>query len=648
MKSALLLIDLQRDFLASANLQPPASSVTQRAAELLQACRQRGIPVIHIWTTVEREKDHRLPHWRELKRWMCVAGTPGHETPNELSPLAGETIVHKTGFNPFANGELEKILRSTGVDSVILAGVHLHACVRTAACESLERNLQVFVAEQAVASNDPTHAAATRRWLAARCVTFESTDALLNRLDGFEPKKSFHYSPRQIDEILFEIHNTPADEIATAAEAAQNAQPHWRRKSLAERQQILDTIAQRLISASDDLARQIALELGKPIRHAREEIHRAAANIQDVIKRAAISSAPRREPAGWLRHEPVGVIGIITAWNNPVAITLGKIAPALVYGNTVVWKPAPAAAHISQALTQLFYGLPPDTVRLVTGNATTAQAVAANENIDALTLTGSLSAGHAIQEICARRIVPLQMELSGNNAAIVWRDANFAAAAEQIAWGAFAFAGQRCTANRRVIVHSGDFEKFLAALESATARLRWGDPLEAETEIGPVLNSTKRDELNSLIALAQNDGAAHRVVLPQSERAAEPWVRAGAYAQPVITCCDQPEHQLVQEETMSPLLVVQRADDFDHALALCNGVRHGLIASLFSNSAELQKMFLGEARAGVLKLNSSTAGVDITLPFGGWKSSGLGPPEHGDSDVQFYTRMQAVYGVDKI
>jgi acyl-CoA reductase-like NAD-dependent aldehyde dehydrogenase len=648
MKFALLLIDLQRDFLASANLQPAAPLVITRAAQLLQACRQRRIPVIHVWTTVERETDRRLPHWREQKRWMCVARTPGHETPGQLQPLADETIVHKTGFNPFANGELEKILRDRGCDSVILAGVHLHACVRTVAVESLERDFHVFIAEQAVASNDPIHAAATRRWLAARCVAFESTDGLLNRLDGLESKKSFHHSPRQTDEILFEVPNASADEVAAAAQAAQTAGSTWRRTPLAERQQILDTIAQRLIAVSEDFARQVALELGKPIRHAREEIHRAAANIRDVNRHAASSSAPRHEPAGWLRHEPVGVIGIITAWNNPVAIPLGKIAPALVYGNTVVWKPAPAATRISQALTQLFYDLPADAVRLVPGNATTAQVVAANEHIDALTLTGSLTAGHAIQEICARRMVPLQMELSGNNAAIVWRDADFAAAAEQIARGAFAFAGQRCTANRRVIIHSGDFEKFLAALDAATARLRWGDPLEPETEIGPVLNSAKRDELDSLIALAKSKGAVHRLLYPQSARAAEPWARSGAYAQPVIACCDKPEHLLVQEETMSPLLVVQRADDFDHALALCNGVRHGLIASLFSNSAELQKMFLGEALAGVLKLNSSTAGVDITLPFGGWKSSGLGPPEHGDSDIQFYTRMQAVYGAEKL
>ena len=189
---------------------------------------------------------------------------------------------------------------------------------------------------------------------------------------------------------------------------------------------------------------------------------------------------------------------------------------------------------IAIALMGLFRdsGFPADAVRLVTGDHTTAQLVAADKNVSAVTLTGSLAAGHAIQEICARRILPLQMELSGNNAAIVWRDADFASAAEQVAWGAFAFAGQRCTANRRVIVHTEDFENFLTALKTATARLRWGDPLEPETEIDSVLNTTKRDELESLIALARTDGATHQVIYPEADRAAEPWAKSGAYAQP--------------------------------------------------------------------------------------------------------------------
>jgi acyl-CoA reductase-like NAD-dependent aldehyde dehydrogenase/nicotinamidase-related amidase len=648
MKSALLLIDLQQDFLSSAELQPAAPVLIGRAAELLRACREQKLPIIHVWTTVDREKDIRLPHWRAQKRWMCVAGTPGHETPESLRPLAGESIVHKTGFNPFASGELDQILLAAHCDSVILCGLHLHACVRTAAVESLERNLKVVIAEDAIASNDPIHAAATRRWLAARCVSFQPLGTVFSSPD--HSKNWQHRSPRQTDEILFEVPNATTNEISSATQAALNASHQWRRTSFEQRQQTLNAIAQKLTGMADELARQIAIDLGKPIRHAREEIHRTSANIQDVIRRAPAASAPKRETAGWLRHESVGVVALISAWNNPVAIPLGKIAPALIYGNTVVWKPAPAATRISETLMRVFHesGLPADTVRLVTGDHTTAQFLAADKNIHAVTLTGSLAAGHAIQEICARRILPLQMELSGNNATIVWRDADFKTAAEQIAWGAFAFAGQRCTANRRVIVHADDFEKFLTELDSAAARLPWGDPLEPETEIGPVLNAGKRDELGSLVALAKSDGAPHRVIYPHSRRATEPWVKAGAYAQPVIVCCDDPMHAPVQEETMSPLLVVQRANDFSQAIALCNGVRHGLIASLFSNHADLRKQFLAEAHAGILKFNSSTAGVDITLPFGGWKASGLGPPEHGDGDIQFYARMQAVYGLDKL
>ena len=345
-----------------------------------------------------------------------------------------------------------------------------------------------------------------------------------------------------------------------------------------------------------------------------------------------------------MRRLPLGVVGIISAWNNPVAIPLGKIAPALAYGNTVVWKPAPAGAKIAQALMSLLHaaGVPTGAVQLVLGDHVTAQQIAADENVNAVTLTGALAAGQAMQEICARRFVPLQAELSGNNAAIVWDDADLADAAGKIAWGAFAFAGQRCTANRRVIIRAAQFENFFTALEKATARLPWGDPLDAATEIGPLIYPAKVAEQAALVAAAVSDGTAHRVAQPH---ALADWMAAGNYAAPVIVGCDAPASALVQDETMSPLLVVQRADDFEHALSLCNGVRHGLMAALFTGSRPLQEKFLTEARAGVLKFNTATAGVDVSLPFGGWKASGLGPPEHGTGDVQFFTQPQAVYGV---
>jgi len=364
-----------------------------------------------------------------------------------------------------------------------------------------------------------------------------------------------------------------------------------------------------------------------------------------VIRRAAAFDRQTCETAGRVRRQPLGVVALISPWNNPVAIPVGKIVPALVYGNPVVWKPAPAATRISQAILKLLHGVgvPTNAVRLLPGDHLTAQQLATNKDIDAVTLTGSAAAGYAIQEICARRFIPLQAELSGNNAAIVWDDVDLPHAAAQIARGAFGFAGQRCTANRRVIVSRRNFGNLWRELRRAAKKLVWGDPLDKATDLGPVIHTGKRDEHTALIHDAKKSGALHRVEWLFAGRARERWVKAGAYAQPVMVGCDRPEHPLVKEETMSPLLVVQRADDFDQALELCNGVRHGLAAALFSHSVRRQQKFLAEARAGILKLNSATAGVDVTLPFGGWKASGLGPPEHGEGDRQFYARIQTIY-----
>ena len=649
MNPTLLLVDLQGDFLDSNRLQPSRENLVAQTAALLRDCRRKNIPVIHLWTTVDRANDRRLPHWKKLGRWRCAAGTDGHKTPAPLQPLANETIIQKTGFNGFAGGGLDAALQKLGCDTLILAGLHLHACVRTAAVEGLERGLRVFIAENAVASDDPVYAAATRRWLAERSVEFASASEILSRHAGNLPAKLVHYSPRETKKALFEIAIAGADEIFLATKAALIAFENWRRQKLDRRREVLEKFAFRLEKAAPELARQMAVEIGKPVSHGLEETGRAAANIRDVIRRAAAFEFQRREAAGLVRHEPVGVIALISPWNNPVAIPVGKIAPALIYGNTVVWKPAPAATKISEAVLALLHesGLPENNVQVLTGDHTTAQKLAADENVGAVTLTSSAHAGFAIQEICARRFLPLQAELSGNNAAIVWDDADLPSAAAQIVWGAFGFAGQRCTANRRVIVSRAKFEVFWRELKIAAEKLRWGDPLENATDIGPVIHAGIRDEQSALIQAAQDSGAAGRIEFLFESRAKELRAKTGAYAQPVIVCCDEPKHPLVQEETMSPLLVVQRAENFEQALELCNGVRHGLAAALFSQSFELQQKFLAEAQAGILKINSATAGADVSLPFGGWKMSGLGPPEHGEADRIFYTRMQAVYGVGR-
>jgi acyl-CoA reductase-like NAD-dependent aldehyde dehydrogenase/nicotinamidase-related amidase len=650
MKPALLLVDLQGDFLDSTGLQPAPECIVSQTAALLRGCRQKKIPVIHVWTTIHRADDRRMPHWKATNRWHCVLGTPGHETPAQLQPSDNETVVNKSGFNGFADGRLDAALQKINCETVIIAGIQLHTCVRTLATESLERGLRIFIPEDAVGTNDPVLAAATRRWLAERGVEFITAAEVLSRLDGNTPSKLVHRSPRETAKILFEIPVAGMDEIAATALSAQKAWKIWRQTNLNLRSKILDKTALRLDAAAPDLARQMAIEIGKPVSQGLEEVRRAAENIRDVIRRAAAFEFQEREVAGLLRHQPLGVVAVISPWNNPVAIPVGKIAPALIYGNTVVWKPAPAATAISAAILGLLResGVPDGAVQILTGDHATAQRLAADENISAVTLTGSALAGFAVHEVCARRFLPFQAELSGNNAAIVWDGADLSHAAARIAFGAFGFSGQRCTANRRVIVKETLFDDFFARLKVEAEKLKWGDPLQESTHIGPVIHAGKREELIGLVSVAQKSGAARRVEFLFESCASEPWVKAGAYAQPVIVCCDDPAHPLVQEETMSPLLVVQRAARFEEALKLCDGVRHGLAAALFSDSAALQEQFLAEARAGILKINSATAGVDVSLPFGGWKTSGYGPPEHGAGDRLFYTRMQAVYGADQV
>lgn len=338
-----------------------------------------------------------------------------------------------------------------------------------------------------------------------------------------------------------------------------------------------------------------------------------------------------------MRRAPLGVVALITPWNNPVYIPLGKIAPALVYGNAVVWKPAPAAKDVSRRLTDLLDGLP---VTAIEGGPGEAVAAMTAPGVDAVTITGSSLAGFAAQEVCARRRIPLQAELGGNNGAIVWPDADLPLAAREIAEGAFAQAGQRCTANRRVIVHGDCRQELLDLLLEETAAMAWGDPRLPETRVGPMVSPAERDRVARLVARA---GPGVQLLAPHKAETPEADGFDGSWYPPTIAVCDDADHELVREESFGPLLVLQTAGDWNEAIELLNGVPHGLAAALFSASEELAERFLGKAQAGVLKLGRSTADAEVDVPFGGWKGSGIGPPEHGDFDRDFYTRPQVVY-----
>ncbi|KAB2671408.1 MAG: aldehyde dehydrogenase family protein [Verrucomicrobia bacterium] len=672
MKPILLLVDLQRDYLRSPGLEPAAGLVTAQASRLLRSFRDLALPVVHVWTTVDRGRDQRMPHWRRMGKWQCEEGTDGHRPPAELQPLPGEAVVHKRFFGAFGTGELERVLNTLEADTLLLAGVHLHACVRASALDAYERGYRVWIADDAVASDDPLHAAITRRYLQERAAEFNSVDHWLRELGvggSREPAASGDAEPPPLPVAIIgnaHVHRTnlcritrqsPAREgfalatvpvadaaaIGEATGSARRAARDWAHSDPAARVRLLDDWADR-IDADAGLAAEIARETGKPIRHARDEVAATAIQLRAIARRVCPDEQPGQDAPAWVRHRALGVIAVVTPWNNPTYIPAGKIGAALLHGNTVVWKPAPAASTVAVRLMRLLQegGAPDGSVNLVLGDRSVAAGLMADPGVDAVTLTGSTAAGYAAQDICARRHVPLQAELGGNNAAIVWADADLAIAAERIAEGAFAMAGQRCTANRRVIVDERCRGEFLGLLAAAVARLGLGDSMDPGTQVGPLISRESRDRVAACVARARSRGLG--ITMPHgTSGVGDPCGIPGTEYFPTLVLADDPRDELVQEETFGPVLVVQRAANWAEAISRCNGVRQGLAAALFSGSPELQRCFLAEARAGILKINRSTAGAAVDVPFGGWKASGIGPPEHGSSDREFHTRVQAIY-----
>jgi len=642
-RPALILVDLQHDYLSAPGLRPVAAEVVARAAELLEGCRSAGLPVLHVWTTVQRDPDRRMAHWRDADDWRCEADTPGQQAPAALAPRTSEPVIHKTAFSAFVEPDLEAALRQRSVDTLILAGVHAHACVRATGLDAYQRGFAVWIVEDAVASDDPLHAEISARYLEARAFRLLTIDQVLAELGGgVSPQE--HFAPRDSKQRLWTLQQSGAGDVVAAVAAASAAQRDWAGAASEVRRGLLSALRDGLLEQRETLVEQLAIEVGKPVRDGDAELRFGVALLNALLACGSLSPLEERG-AGWTyQRRPRGVVGLVTPFNNPLAIPLGKLAPALLHGNAVVWKPAPAGSGLALALHQLLVdvGCPPGLVSLVRGNRAVVQRLMSDPGVDAVSLTGSTAAGVSAQVVCARRAIPLQAELGGNNPALVWEDADVEAAAAAIVAGAFGFAGQRCTANRRAVVAAPVYDAFLAAVREQTAALRWGDPLDAATRVGPMISIPARRRVQELLARSQQIGCVLHV--PHDDVAQRRALEdAGAYLAPAIVEAGDPAAQIVQEESFGPVLVLQRAEGWDRAIELCNGVRQGLVAALFSSSPSIQARFLEQARAGVLKLNRSTAGVEAAAPFGGWGESTLGPPEHGGGDERFYTRGQTVY-----
>lgn len=643
MKPALLLIDVQEDFLTSPGLQPHRGALVDEIATVLSEFRQHCWPVVHIWTTICSDED-RMPHWLAQHIDRCRHGSDGHQTPERLTPRPGELVMHKHWFSAFTNPQLEEELGRLACDELYLCGLLLRACVRTTALDAYQRGWPVRILQQAVADDDPLHRDLTRRYLSARGIGFVASPKGANPMGqriaqapleiGQGPGETPVVSAHDGTTELFAVANAEATQIDEAVRAT----THWWRHERLAPEAVCAHVNQVLTESCEELAQLIATDVGKPIRLARQELAFARALAQSSAEHFE-RWCPSQEGTGWTaRACSHGAVAVITPFNNPLAIAVGKIVPALLYGNAVVWKPALSGARVAETFSQRLVeaGLPEDCLRLTHGGNMTAETLLRHPEIRAATLTGGGPAGTSGLLLSASRHIPYQAELGGNNGAIVWHDADLAQAAELVAHAAFAYAGQRCTACRRVIVEERVLPSFSERLMAAFHQLPWGDPLDPLTVIGPVISAQAHLRLRSL--LARTRAAGMRCV----ERDDAIKQTNGFYTRPTIVYANHEQAEIVTEESFGPILVVQTATTWEQALTLGQD-RYGLVSSLFSESAERKASFLQRARAGILRVNTDPAGAAAGAPFGGWGEAAYGLPEHGIADPQFFTRWQTVY-----
>jgi acyl-CoA reductase-like NAD-dependent aldehyde dehydrogenase len=444
-------------------------------------------------------------------------------------------------------------------------------------------------------------------------------------------------SPQDPTDVLGEYPAQSPAGVVAAVSNARYAQRDWIGLGAARRSAALMAIATDLRSRADDFASLVVREVGKPIGEAKGEVARSV-SILEFYAQAAFAELGAVYPpslAGLLYTErrPHGVAGLITPWNFPLAIPLWKAAPALVAGNAVVLKPSPDATACAALLGEIMRRhLPADVFVVAPGGADVGEAILASA--DVVSFTGSAVVGRAVSVAAAMRGIPVQCEMGGQNAAIVLADVDAAPTAATIAGAAMGYAGQKCTATRRVIV-TGDGEDFIETFVAAVARLSPLDPADPSAVVGPLINAAARDRVVAAIDRAVADGG--RVLAGGRTVNREGW-----YVEPTVIDGLDAGHPLCREETFGPLVFILRAADLSSAIEISNSVAYGLVTSIHGRNLDAILRAVKGLDTGLIKINAPTTGVDFYAPFGGEKDSSQGPREQGMAALDFYSTTRTV------
>jgi aldehyde dehydrogenase (NAD+) len=469
---------------------------------------------------------------------------------------------------------------------------------------------------------------------------------LINGAWAAGAKLGQNVNPSNLADVIGDYAQADAAQAAQAIAAARAAFPAWSKSGIQARHDLLSAVATEIMARKAEIGRLLAREEGKTLAEGIGETARAAQVFQFFAGEALRVSGelvPSVRPGVGVEitREPLGVVGIITPWNFPIAIPAWKIAPALAYGNCVVFKPADLVPGCAWTLADILQraGVPEGVFNLVMGRGSVVgEEILTNPDVDAVTFTGSVETGRRVAAACAGRLAKFQLEMGGKNPFVVLDDADLGTAADCAVNGAFFSTGQRCTASSRLIVTEGIHDRFVAAVTERMAGLVVDDALKEGTHIGPVVDATQLKQDRDYIQIGQQEGATLAAGGETLERETE-----GHYMAPALFTETDNTMRINREEVFGPVASVIRVKDYEAALAVANDTSFGLSAGIATASLKHASHFKANSQAGMVMVNLPTAGVDYHVPFGGRKGSSYGPREQGRYAAEFYTVVKTAY-----
>ncbi|MDQ2935515.1 MAG: aldehyde dehydrogenase family protein [Chloroflexota bacterium] len=454
-------------------------------------------------------------------------------------------------------------------------------------------------------------------------------------------------SPANHDDLVGEFPASTAADVDAAVEAAGRAFPAWSLLPAPKRGEILFRIGRLLAEHKEELSRLMTREMGKVLPEARGDVQEAidvAYYMAGEGRRLFGQTVPSEMPHKFAMsiRRPIGVVGIITPWNFPIAIPAWKLFPALICGNTVVMKPASDTPACMLRFVELLVegGVPDGVVNVVTGSGgEVGHAIVDHPDVRVISFTGHTSTGIEISRRAAETLKRVSLELGGKNPIVIWEDADLDLALDSVIWSAFGTSGQRCTAASRLIVHRAVHDDFVGRLRDRVGRLVLGDGLLETTDVGPVINETAVERIAGYAAIGREE--AQLVIGGEPARDGD--LAKGSFFQPTIFTEVKPDARIAQEEIFGPVASVIPVDSWEETVRIVNGVKYGLSSSLFTRDVNLAFRSIRDFETGLGYVNHGTIGAEAHLPFGGTKATGNGHREVGQAALDFFSEWKSVY-----